>query len=105
MGNDRERAIAGEFGRPIGRLDLGVWAAREARTSGEASTPAPPFPKSPIPPAYARYWAFAHGIMRQESSFDRSAVSHAGARGLMQLMPGTARQTAGRLGVPYGLAG
>jgi soluble lytic murein transglycosylase len=57
----------------------------------------------PIPPAYARNWAFAHGIIRQESSFERSAVSNAGARGLMQLMPGTARQAAGRVGVPYEL--
>ncbi len=32
--NDRERALAGEFGRQIGRLDLGVWAAREARNDG-----------------------------------------------------------------------
>ena len=57
----------------------------------------------PIPPAYARNWAFAHGIIRQESSFERTAVSNAGARGLMQLMPGTARQAAGRVGVPYEL--
>jgi soluble lytic murein transglycosylase len=57
----------------------------------------------PIPPAYSRNWAFAHGIMRQESSFDRSAISHAGARGMMQLMPATARQAAGRVGVPYSL--
>ena len=39
-----------------------------------------------------------HAIARQESQFDRAAVSHAGARGLMQLMPGTARETAGKLG-------
>jgi soluble lytic murein transglycosylase len=56
-----------------------------------------------MPPAYARNWAFAHGIIRQESSFDRTAISNAGARGLMQLMPATARQSAGRVGVPYAL--
>src|SRR6185295_43309 len=51
-----------------------------------------------------QYWSLTHGIMRQESSFDRSAVSNAGARGMMQLMPGTARQSAGRVGVPYDLS-
>ena len=101
--SDRERAIAGDFGRQVGRLDLGVWAAREARNQGESFYARAAFPEVPIPPAYARYWAFAHGIMRQESSFERTAVSSAGARGLMQLMPGTARQAASRTGQSYAL--
>jgi soluble lytic murein transglycosylase len=41
------------------------------------------------------------GIVRQESAFDTQAQSWAGARGLMQLMPGTARELAGRFGLPY----
>ncbi len=56
-----------------------------------------------MPPAYSRHWSLAHGIMRQESSFERTAISPVGARGMMQLMPGTARQAAGRVGVPYDL--
>lgn len=46
-------------------------------------------------------WTIAHAIMRQESEFDQNRVSHAGARGMMQLMPGTAREQAGKLGVNY----
>jgi soluble lytic murein transglycosylase len=44
--------------------------------------------------------ALVAGIIRQESSFDTRARSDAGARGLMQLMPATAKEWAGRLGVP-----
>jgi soluble lytic murein transglycosylase len=46
-------------------------------------------------------WTMVHAISRQESEFDRTRVSHAGARGIMQLMPGTAREQAGKLGVQY----
>lgn len=47
--------------------------------------------------------ALSFAITRQESAFDPHAVSHAGARGLMQLMPPTARETARRFGLPYDL--
>jgi soluble lytic murein transglycosylase len=46
--------------------------------------------------------AFVYGLIRQESRFVVDARSHAGASGLMQVMPATARWTAKRLGVPYG---
>lgn len=45
--------------------------------------------------------AFVLGIARQESSFDPQARSGAGARGMMQLMPGTAAGLARRLGQSY----
>lgn len=39
------------------------------------------------------------GLMREESALDPKALSHAGARGLTQLMPATARQVASALGI------
>ncbi|NVK41317.1 MAG: transglycosylase SLT domain-containing protein [Oceanospirillaceae bacterium] len=46
-----------------------------------------------------RTWAIS--IARQESAFQAKVQSHAGARGLMQLMPKTASLTAKRFQVPY----
>lgn len=40
-------------------------------------------------------------IARRESEFDPKVVSPAGARGLMQVMPGTARDVARKIGLPY----
>jgi soluble lytic murein transglycosylase len=43
--------------------------------------------------------AWVYGLMRQESRFVTDARSSAGASGLMQLMPATARWVAGRIGL------
>ncbi|MGB7319100.1 MAG: lytic transglycosylase domain-containing protein [Planktotalea sp.] len=44
---------------------------------------------------------FALAIARRESEFDPVVVSGAGARGLMQVMPATAKNVANELGVDY----
>lgn len=45
--------------------------------------------------------ALVFGLSRQESEFDPAAKSPVGARGLMQLMPATAKMVARQINVPY----
>ena len=64
------------------------------------------FPTSAIP-ASAKTRVekpMVYAIARQESAFNPAAISRAGARGLLQLMPATAKQTAKTVGLPYSQA-
>ncbi|MDE2135603.1 MAG: lytic transglycosylase domain-containing protein [Alphaproteobacteria bacterium] len=45
--------------------------------------------------------ALVLGLIRQETEFDSASISSAGARGLMQIMPSTARHTARIADLPY----
>lgn len=45
--------------------------------------------------------AFVAGVICTESKFKEEAVSRAGARGLMQIMPATGEEIAEALGVPF----
>ncbi len=45
--------------------------------------------------------ALVLSLIRQETEFDVAAVSHAGARGIMQIMPASAKALARRIDLPY----
>jgi soluble lytic murein transglycosylase len=57
-----------------------------------------------VPDGLAVSRALALAIARRESEFDPVVVSPAGALGLMQVMPATAKEMAGKLGLPYAKA-
>ncbi|MFL6769160.1 MAG: lytic transglycosylase domain-containing protein [Sphingomicrobium sp.] len=101
LDTEAERLLAVELAGQIWRQDLAVWTARSARNAGNAFYYKATYPTHTASVPSGRSWSLVNGITRQESSFDRAAVSHAGARGLMQLMPGTAREQAGKMGVGY----
>jgi len=100
LDNDTDRNLAIELGQQIGRDDLAVWTARMARVKGSAFYVRQAYPTLRTSVS-GELWSLAHGISRQESSFDPYAVSHAGARGMMQLMVPTAREQAGKIGVGF----
>jgi soluble lytic murein transglycosylase len=59
------------------------------------------WPLMPTPQQLEIEPALTHAITRQESEFDNKAQSHANAKGLMQLLPGTASDTARKIGLPF----
>jgi len=99
-----DHVLASELAVRLRRPDLGVMIGRSARING-FDLPQANFPRVPVPSGYQNKATIIHAIARQESQFDRQAISRAGARGLMQLMPGTARETSARIGASYRLEG
>jgi soluble lytic murein transglycosylase len=99
--------LAADLAR-MGFKDAAVRVAKTASYSGVRlaaySHPTISLP-SYVGPGYAPESAFVHGIIRQETEFDPAALSGSGARGLMQLMPASAKHDAGLAGLPYNLPG
>jgi len=99
-----DHRLADDLSRQLNRPDLAVMVGRSATVNGLSDYAAAGFPTVAVPMGYEANWTLIHAIARQESQFDRAAVSAAGARGLMQLMPGTAREQAGKMGMVHDVA-
>ena len=97
---DADHHFAAQLSSQIGRQDLAVMTHRSARVNGFDAS-AYGYPTVPMPASAQRFFTPVHAIARQESQFDPRAVSHAGARGLMQFMPGTAREVSRWIGRSY----
>jgi soluble lytic murein transglycosylase len=84
-----------------GEPHLAVLIAKQAAEHGlilpHAYYPVPEF----VPDGLKVSRALALSISRRESEFDPAARSSADARGLMQVLPGTAKQMATKLGKPF----
>ncbi len=83
-------------------LQLGKTAASRGIRVDSLAFPTSAIPKSANTGSVDR--AVVYAIARQESSFHPGAISKAGARGLLQLMPATAKQMAKKAGVSYSQA-
>lgn len=96
---EADHVLVADLARELGRRDLGVILGQAAHADGHGVFRKTSFPLIPVP--QGANWTMVHAITRQESQFAQNAVSHAGARGLMQLMPGTAREQAGKMALSY----
>lgn len=108
---DGERALdvaeaLAERGRTVQAVGLG-WRATRTYTlnDGRVLRAIYPWPMRSIMENEAREFQLDPYLMaalvRQESTFDIGARSRVGARGLMQVMPATARQAARRMGLEW----
>jgi soluble lytic murein transglycosylase len=94
-----DHVLVAQLARDIGRRDLAVILSNAADADGFSGFTSIGYPTLNAPAGTD--WTIVHAITRQESQFADNAISYAGARGLMQLMPGTAREQAGKAGVQY----
>lgn len=92
--------LIARLAREVGETAGGVRAAKLALRKGVVLLKEG-WPLVEVPADNPLEPALALSIIRQESEFDPAAESNAGARGLMQLLPGTAKQMAHKAGMAF----
>jgi len=95
-------AMIASFAEQHGRVDVAITVARRAIDAGMPLM-IHGYPVTTLPDGTGPEHALLFAIVRTESAFDQEAVSGAGARGLMQLMPGTASLIAKQNQLPYSI--
>jgi peptidoglycan lytic transglycosylase len=95
-----ERKLVATLAEKTRHLDVAVVAAKRA-SPGDIPLVAYGFPVISIDKAGSAETSLVLAVLRQESAFNQTAVSRADARGLMQLLPSTARQLAIALSMPF----
>ncbi len=95
-------AMADQNGEYQIALQIGKTAAVRGMPVETLAFPTEAIPASTKMPKVEKSVVYA--VARQESAFNPEAISRAGARGLLQLMPDTARHVAKSIGLPYSKA-
>jgi len=95
-----EILLLAELAAELKRPDVALVIARRTTDSGIILFDAL-FPVVELGATGSIERALALALTRQESGFNAAAVSSSGALGLMQLLPATARDVAGKLSVPF----
>ena len=98
--NAAERALASRLGIEVERLEAAVRTAKNAGRFKELLVESG-YPIIMVPAEIGPEPSLILSLIRQESEFNHEAISWAGARGLMQLMPRTAYRTARNIKVRY----
>ncbi len=99
--NDRDFELLAEYAMQAGQYRSAVLIAKAA-IDRDLVFARPYFPLPDMVPDGLRVSrALALSIARRESEFDPGARSRAGALGLMQILPETAKRMAGELGLPF----